>query len=226
MNADGSGLSDVTTSPSDMANGFYEENPAWSPDSTKIAYDSDREEGLYVMNADGSGVTKIARGSNPSWSPDGKRIVFAGKDGLYAVNSDGTGLTRLTSGSADAFPAWSPDGTRIAFVRSPGANATIFVMSVDGSDLIAVGQVLQVTGPPVWSPTGSQLALAGLTNANWDIYVADADGTGFKDLTKSVGRDEQSPVWSPDGTTTAFETTSLLASEAPPDNTAHLTSTR
>ncbi len=48
---------------------------AWSPDGTKIAFNSDRDGNseIYVMNADGSNPTRLTNNpdsdSNPSWSP-------------------------------------------------------------------------------------------------------------------------------------------------------------
>jgi Tol biopolymer transport system component len=219
MDADGTGLRDLTTSPADVTSGSSERIPNWSPDGTKIAYQG--EDGLYVVNADGSGqASKIANGGWASWSPDGTRIAFAGNDGVFVMNSDRTGLTQLTSGPADDFPAWSPDGTKIAFVRSPGSQATIYIMNADGTDQMKVAEVVQTGGSaPVWSPDGSKLAFDGLQNGSWDIYVVNADGTGFKDLTADPKSDENSPVWSPDGTKIAFEATNVLSSQAPPDNT-------
>jgi TolB protein len=48
-------------------------DPAWSPDGRQIAFASDRAGSfeIYVMNADGSGQTRLTTGggANPSWSP-------------------------------------------------------------------------------------------------------------------------------------------------------------
>lgn len=63
--------------------------PAWSPDGTRIAYTSGRNEPgeqysyIYPLNADGTGerdVTKTADQNeyDSTWSLDGKKIAFAG----------------------------------------------------------------------------------------------------------------------------------------------------
>ncbi len=78
IRTDGSGLTQLTFESS----GVYNKKPVWSPDGTKILFWSDREgsgrENLYVMNADGSEVTKLTnspesdlyRGPiNPVWKP-------------------------------------------------------------------------------------------------------------------------------------------------------------
>ena len=69
MNADGSGLRNLTRSPA------YDGNPAWSPDGRKIAFGRDGE--IYVMNADGNGQRNLTRSpANEgwfAWSPRQKR---------------------------------------------------------------------------------------------------------------------------------------------------------
>ena len=72
---------------------------------------------IYVVNADGSGLTRLTSDSaddfSPAWSPDGSRIAFAsdrdGNPDVYVINTDGSGITRLTNNLAsDLHPSWSP----------------------------------------------------------------------------------------------------------------------
>jgi TolB protein len=101
--------------------------PAWSPDGKRIAFVSNRAESapcfyydcagftneLYVMDADGSDVTRLTETDeeelSPSWSPDGEEIVYvrvADDDGphyLYVANADGSCARRLVEGQA---PDW------------------------------------------------------------------------------------------------------------------------
>ncbi len=85
----------------------------------RIAFHSDRDGNpeIYVMDADGSNVTRLtndpADDGFPTWSPDGSRIAFfSDRDGnpeIYVMDADGSNVTRLTNHPAlDAVPAWSP----------------------------------------------------------------------------------------------------------------------
>ena len=85
----------------------------------RIAFSSERDGNLeiYVMNADGTGQTRLtnnpAEDEEPAWSPDGTRIAFHshhnGNREIYVMNADGSGQTRLTNNPADeSEPAWSP----------------------------------------------------------------------------------------------------------------------
>jgi TolB protein len=69
MNADGSNQTRLTNNPA--SDGW----PCFSPDGTKIAFESlrDGDPEIYVMNADGSNQTRItnnpAYDGHPSWGP-------------------------------------------------------------------------------------------------------------------------------------------------------------
>ncbi len=101
MNADGSGLRNLTRDPAG------DSTFAWSPDGRKIAFSSKRDGtwDVHLMNADGSGQRNLTRGpaddGNPAWSPDGRKIAF-GRDGeIYVMNADGSGQRNLTRSPAD-----------------------------------------------------------------------------------------------------------------------------
>lgn len=101
---------------------FEARSALWSPDGKKIVFESviqqpQRYTDLYVVSADGSGLTRLTNhveyDVDPSWSPDSSRIVFAstrsGNWDLYIINADGTGLTQLTDNERDDDqPAWRP----------------------------------------------------------------------------------------------------------------------
>ncbi len=112
--------------------------PQPSPDGEWIAFavGSGRQEDIFVMKNDGSGLrqlTNVGRNRYPHWSPDGKRIAFqsnrGGKFDIWAINPDGSGLERLTYSPAPAvyFPIWSPDGKRLVYTL-PDTNP--FIMEV------------------------------------------------------------------------------------------------
>ena len=119
---------------------------AWYRDGAQIAFASDRDghPELYVMNVDGSGLTRPPfnvgfaggplpflsydgpwrdMGGAPAWFPDGGRIAFdcqveSGNWDICAINADGTGRVRLTTDPGlDFGAAFSWDG-RMAFATT------------------------------------------------------------------------------------------------------------
>ena len=140
-------------------NSATDQLPVWSPDDTKIAFQSDRDGvgEIFVMDSDGSNQLNItnnpASDGWPCWSPDGTKIAFiSSRDGdmeIYVVNADGSGLTKLTDNTAwDGGPTWSPDGTQIAFQSKRDGDYRIYVMNADGTDQTRLTN--EKSSYPVW----------------------------------------------------------------------------
>jgi len=182
----------------------------------RIAFTSvrDGDPEIYVINADGSGATRLTDSPggdyHPSWSPDGRRIAFyserEGNAEIYVMNDDGTQVTRLTNDAAQDYdPAWSPDGTQIAFHshRYQGAGR-IYVMNADGSDVHRLTDPAFDDWSPSWSSDGAQIVFNSSRSDDRDIWVINSDGTGLLDLTDSPVGDDWWPDWSPSGNRIVF----------------------
>jgi len=189
---------------------FYQ-SIAWSPDGSQIAFSAitttwDDGYGIFVVNADGSGLTRIDTGGAaalyPVFSPDGSQIAFSSKrddnTDVWIMRVDGTDATRLTQHEAnDGYPSWSPDGARIAFHTNRDGNYEIYVMNADGSDPVRLTDHPADDYNPAWSLDGSRIAFDSDRDEieGDEIYVVGPDGSGLSQVV------EQGvfPAWSPDG---------------------------
>jgi Tol biopolymer transport system component len=98
---------------------YIDSQPDWSPDGSKIIYESLRNGNvdIFVMNADGTGKKNLTRhpatDADPAFSPDGRFIVFeSDRDGdseIWKMRTDGSNLTKLTRNTInDGSPDWQP----------------------------------------------------------------------------------------------------------------------
>ena len=123
VGTDGSDLTNLTGTL------FSENNPSWSPDGSKIAFDAAvaGEEDVYTINPDGTGLENLTLAEpaesarEPDWSPDGSRLVFTYfGTSSRTMSPDGTGQV---AGGAGTASAWSPDGT--AFTSNTHVQSTL-----------------------------------------------------------------------------------------------------
>jgi len=180
----------------------------------RIAFQSDRDGSLeiYVMNADGTAVSRLTNNPAvdvfPDWSPKGDKISFTSdRDGypdIFIINPDGTNLTKLTQAAAnDVLPSWSPDGEKIAFVSDRDGNDEIYTIRTDGNNPVRLTNEPAQDLFPDWSPDGEWIVFTSTRDVNSEIYKMRKDGGELIRLTDDPAADSN-PVWSPDGTRIAF----------------------
>jgi hypothetical protein len=162
---------------------------------------------ICVMNADGTGKTKLTDASivadDPDWSPDGQRIALRVSFGdnweICTMNADGTGMKRLTnSPEEDKQPRWSPSGEQILFVSKRDGNSEFYVMNADGTRPVNLTNNPATDSDPAWSPDGKRISFASDRSGQQEIYTMNADGTGVTRLTNEPAWDGEE-AWSPDG---------------------------
>ncbi|HWW88686.1 MAG TPA: S9 family peptidase [Vicinamibacterales bacterium] len=177
-------------------------NPSWSPDGSRIAFASDRSDKrqIYLINPTAGEADALTTADS---APDG----------------------------VDSF-AWSPDGKTIAFTATEPKSSTIkdrekkygefqvvdhdyrlaqlFLLDVTTRAIRPLTHAAYHVGSFEWSPDSRNLAFDHRANpspgasGSADISIVGTDGV-VRDLVTQAGPDFR-PVWSPDGSRIAFET--------------------
>ncbi|HTR49421.1 MAG TPA: hypothetical protein VMJ10_01865 [Kofleriaceae bacterium] len=109
------------------------EQPAFSPDGTKIAFslkDGKGDNQIWIMDANGGNriqITNEYKNIEPAWHPSGKRLVFtstrSGNADIWMVELEGARMVQLTNYEGDDItPEFTPDGRYIMFASTRGGD--------------------------------------------------------------------------------------------------------
>jgi Tol biopolymer transport system component len=185
--------------------GVFDSAPAWSPDGTRIAFESDsdplgtnpeHDREIFVMNADGTGVTQLTRNERlwdegPAWAPDGTEIAYtSGLDNthgdIHVMTAAGVHLDRLTNfDGADESPDWQTIPAADTDRRCGDAGAAVDVRAAGHGMPCAKATRLAER----WSDRGMPSEIR-----RFDALVEDFGGTLRVELVRRHGHDKEQLV--------------------------------
>jgi len=161
MDIDGENLTELVDLPDQ-----YDFYPRWSPDGSQITFISSRSGNFEIwrMNADGTELIQLTETETPvinaTWSPDAENIVFTQitsnqSSDLFIIDKDGSpeSIFQLTE---DEFfhnnPVWSPDGEQIVFSSDQSGASDLWIINIDGTELIQLTDDEFFDDAPDWGP--------------------------------------------------------------------------
>ncbi len=214
-------------------------NGVWSPDGSRIAWESDRGGSvqIWVMNGDGSQQRALTSGPAihgwPRWHPDGGRLVFWGYDeqtgthSIATVRVDGSDETVIAASDEMLDrPVWHPAGNALAWAAQTDGNWDIWAADADGSQARRLTHDAQMESNPLWRPDGSYIAYKVAPNKAYNLTIEnflnvengfDAPTVRVWDGIKSIQMND----WSPDGDKIAY-TAEIVTNASGEDRVSYL----
>ncbi len=171
-------------------------DPVWSPDGQRIAFVSDRKGDyqIYVMNANGTGVTQLTSRTQLS------ELSFC---------STRVSMENVKIESSYFGLSWSPNGETLVATLPMNIDGNafepLFLIRADGSGIIQLTEGNDVMSQ--WSPDGQRILFYRLADCEangQNLFSIRPDGTGLTNLTNNPAPKTLDFAWSPDGTKIAF----------------------
>ena len=159
--------------------------PALSPDGSKIAYLSERDQLSIDLFLADTATGKVIR-----------KLVETASDPHFES------LQFLASAGA-----WDPAGRRLAIGAVRSGQPVIAIIDTERGSIMQelkfdeLGEIFH----PTWAPDGNAIAFSGQTGGFTDLFVHNLQSGETRRLTKDAFADLQ-PAWSKDGKTIAFVT--------------------
>jgi TolB protein len=117
----------------------------------------------------------------------------------------------------DPFP--SPDGKKLVFISMLSGKEQLFIMDVDGSNVVQLTRDDADHEDPAWSPDGTRIAFVLITKDRHSIAVMKTDGSNVEVLTPPE-QNAIHPNWSADSKRVIYCTNDDLA--PPKKNSAEI----
>ncbi|ADI74340.1 WD40 domain protein beta Propeller [Methanohalobium evestigatum Z-7303] len=219
----------------------------WSPDGTRAlvltkltvhaknkpeATTRSEIRALYIMNADGFDIKRIAWGEYtpytrkvgndkliglPSWSPDGDVFTYTSEElakngnilGEFLI-VDADNLNTIEKGSfisnkIDFIKKWSPDGSYLLYRGyKKGEGPKCYLLDLT-RNITRRFPITQYNPEDItWSPKGNKIAFLGEEKGNESAFVYNLDNGNLKNIFSTKNSSIHNPLWSPDGRKLAF----------------------
>ncbi|WP_078381509.1 S9 family peptidase [Sutcliffiella halmapala] len=183
--------------------------PRWSPDGSKLAFVSTRNEKaqIYVMPVDGGEAEQVTfckyGARNPIWSPCGTKILFSTSVELEEDLQPDSKVNEQKK---------KPEPLVVEKLRYKSdakgfldkKNDHLAVLELESKSLTLLTHGDRDYGSPAWSPDGKSIAFVTNLEENpdetlvSDVYIMELESKEKKKVTKSNGY-FSTITWSPDG---------------------------
>ncbi len=201
-------------------------NPIWSPDDTRIAFVSVRENqvGIYICpSLGGNTVLQKITGNDKislvKWSNDGTKIYYEVKGNLFFLRLENKEVSRVTDfieTFVDKNFSFSKDEKQIAYCEKINGQKDIWGMQLPAGIPFQITNDQNAEDNSVWHPAGKRILYSVNRNGHNQINVGFTDGKQPLQITRSddeyklldisadgtkvfyISQEDKSDIWSID----------------------------